>query len=601
MTFKHARQNQPAKSKDAPAPTIQPRLRANEGIVEEIPLLKIAVGNRNDRLLEPGDAERELAESMASRGLLEPIVVGIVGDQGGAGGAQEYQLVAGHRRLAAAKLLKWEMIRATVRIYADDDELQLDRATENIHRLDLNPVEEAYAVGGMIEAALPAVRREMVDAALGSKALASDDIGDVRYVAQARRRAIEMVANKLGKSVTWVTDRSFLSLLPEDARDLVLEGRLPMNHAREICKVADPRRRTELAKRFAAGKKHGDRPGDFSDLRSEVADNLMSLAQVPWKLDTPFAGAPACQSCPKNSANQPRLFEHIPPSSHGTHYGHESFKEPAAGVCTDKVCFSEKKTQANRQLAAKAGTMARRLKEVPKSERPEVTAKVIDGLGRELKVDVPRFLDPSQVASRVKEEMARGPERASKPKSGPVQPAKRTAEDEAKLKARGDFWDALYKRQTAIEKRIVTECARDPLKRAALAVVTESPLWSELSATWSGASNSQRKRAKNASEKAGMQQLINLVANPSLEGFRMAGEFIRCDGIGYRDIEPTTDIIDRLAKALGIDVPPRPVLEEPKPAAKAEPEPKGKKTRSGKKASRGVTTQDLDDLEESES
>lgn len=583
---------------DAPVvPMVEPGPpKHDEGIVKDIPVNAIQTDDRNDRLNTDEESAAELAASMRERGLLEPVVVGTYGVTP----TGSYILVAGHRRLDAAKRLKWPTIRAVVRMYSSDESLQLDRAAENIHRLNLNPVEEAYAVGGMIEAALPAVRQAMADAALAGKALAADDIADVRYAAQARRKAIEMVATKLGKSVTWVTDRAFLSLLPNEARDLVLEGRLPLNYAREICKVADPRRRTELAKRFAAGKKHGDRPGDFSELRSAVADNLMSLAQVPWKLDTPFAGAPACQSCPKNSANQPRLFEHIPPSSHGTHYGHESFKEPAAGVCTDKVCFSEKKTQANRQLSAKAGTMARRLKEVPKSERPEVTAKVIDGLGRELKVDVPRFIDPSHVASRVKEEMARGPERASKSKSGAAQPAKRSAEDEAKQEATRRFYQQLNERQGKIEKAIISAVAKDPLRRAALAVITSSKVWDDLCSFYVDT-------AKKAANKPGVQQLINLLANPTLEGFRIAGEFLRAESLcslcgSYGDdLSSDTDVADRIAVALGLVIPPRPVLEEPKPAPKPEPESKGKKTRSGKKAARGVTTQDLDDLEESES
>lgn len=570
------------------------------GTVQDVKVCDIVVDNRNDRLLEPGEAERELAESMASRGLLEPIVVGVNGAFGAKGTI--IHLVAGHRRLAAAKLLKWEWIRATVRTYTSDDELQLDRATENIHRLELNPVEEAYAVGGMIEAALPAARQAMADAALGSKALASDDIDDVRYAAQARRKAIELVAGKLGKSVTWVTDRAYLSRLDGPARQLVLDGRLPMQYAREICKVADPKRRSELAEEYAAGKGHGDRPGDFDELKFEVGRVLYSLAQVPWNKDVPFAGAPACTSCPHNSANQPALFAHVPPQDVGNrgYFGKwknsRSFKEPEAGVCTREECFKEKSATTNRQFGAMTRSLARRVKALPAKERPEVTAKKIAELGATLKVEVPRYLDATKLATAVKSEMAARP-KAGKSKSSPAaiyQSPKKSEAQLAKERAQDEHEEVLRKRQGKLEKAILEVISKDPLRRAALAMVQDSSLWRDLGKSWD-------KSSTKAAAKPGLHQLINLLANPTIEGFRSAGEFVRAEYLNtYDEIDVNTDVVDRIAKALGIVVPPRPVLEEPKPAPKAEPEPEGKKSKKAKpakKARGGAVIQEMGDFD----
>ena len=588
----------------APAPA-----KTDQGkVVDQVMISAIKIDSRNDRLGDADESLAELADSIRIHGLLQPIVLGRIN------GGPSFVLVAGHRRLAAVKQLGWTEVRAVVREYSSDEELQLDRAAENTHRLQLNPVEEAFAVGGMLESVEPAARQQLADEALASNTLAVDDVEDVRYTAQVRKRSIELVARKLGKSVTWVTDRAFLTRLGPKEQALVQEGRLPLNYAREICKVADPSRRSSLAHRFAAGTKHGDRPGDFSELRSAVADNLMSLAQVPWRLDVAWGKMPACQSCPKNSANQARLFEHIPPSSHGTHYGHESFKEPAAGVCTDKECFKEKAVQANRQVVAKGKSIARRINDLPKGERPGVSAKSIAELGAAMKIDVPKYLEPSRLATRVNEEMAIKVQSKSKSSSRsgnssssshPQKSAAQLTREEAEL----TFIQDLEERQAKLEKAILLAVSKDPMRKAALAVLAESTLWHQLGSILSGSPDSRREPARKAAKKPGVQQLINLVANPTLEGFRMAGEFLTHNQLGYDGIEPTTDVVDRLAKALGLDVPPRPVLKEPPkeaapkqdgPAARA----KGKKGKAAKgtpaKPDGGVDLSEGNDLEDGE-
>ncbi|MGI9147978.1 MAG: ParB/RepB/Spo0J family partition protein [Chloroflexota bacterium] len=79
----------------------------------------------------------ELASSLQQHGLLQPIVVRLVGD--------EYQLVAGHRRLAAARALGWERVPAIIRRETEDDAYVLT-LVENLQRVDLSPRDEASAL-----------------------------------------------------------------------------------------------------------------------------------------------------------------------------------------------------------------------------------------------------------------------------------------------------------------------------------------------------------------------------------------------------------------------------------------------------------------------
>jgi ParB family transcriptional regulator, chromosome partitioning protein len=84
------------------------------------------------------DAVRELAESIRSQGLMQPILVRPVDGR--------CEVVAGHRRLLAHRLIGEIMIKCFVRDL-DDTETMLLRATENIQRQDLSPMEEARVYG----------------------------------------------------------------------------------------------------------------------------------------------------------------------------------------------------------------------------------------------------------------------------------------------------------------------------------------------------------------------------------------------------------------------------------------------------------------------
>ena len=149
-------------------------------------------------------ALRELAESIKSVGVLQPILVRQTGDR--------YEIIAGERRYRASRLAGLNEIPAIVRDW--DDQRRLEAAlVENLQRDDLNPVEEATGVRKLMEAA---------------------------------GLTQERVAERLGKSRPAVANLLRLLTLPEDVQKMLVDGRLSAGHARALVTV-DPSRQMQLA------------------------------------------------------------------------------------------------------------------------------------------------------------------------------------------------------------------------------------------------------------------------------------------------------------------------------------------------------------------
>jgi len=99
----------------------------------EVSLSAIEQPKEEVRLHINADAIRELAESIKEKGLLQPILLRKNGDR--------YEVVAGHRRYLAHEMLGLKKIKAVVRVMNDEECFQI-RATENLQRADLSPIEE---------------------------------------------------------------------------------------------------------------------------------------------------------------------------------------------------------------------------------------------------------------------------------------------------------------------------------------------------------------------------------------------------------------------------------------------------------------------------
>jgi ParB family transcriptional regulator, chromosome partitioning protein len=109
------------------------------GKIHSIPLTEIAITGRNPRQTMEG--MDELTASIREHGLLQPLVVRRDGDQ--------FELIAGHRRLEAMKQLGWQEALAVVRS-ADVDEAYILTLVESLQRADLRPTEEAAALETLV-------------------------------------------------------------------------------------------------------------------------------------------------------------------------------------------------------------------------------------------------------------------------------------------------------------------------------------------------------------------------------------------------------------------------------------------------------------------
>jgi ParB family chromosome partitioning protein len=183
---------------------------AEEGGLLEVPVGAIIPNPRQPRAEFPEESLAALARSIREVGVLQPVVVR-KRDQG-------YELVAGERRLRAAKLAGLATIPAVVR-EGDDTESLREALIENIHREDLAPLELAAAFQELLE-----------------------DLGATQ----------EVVAERLGYSRAHVANTIRLLSLPADVQRLLAEGRIQAGHARALLGLPDDEAKSMIALRVAA-------------------------------------------------------------------------------------------------------------------------------------------------------------------------------------------------------------------------------------------------------------------------------------------------------------------------------------------------------------
>ena len=110
----------------------------NEGELKQIPLDLIQRGKYQPRADFDEAALEELASSIKSQGLMQPIVIRPIGPQ-------KYEIIAGERRWRAAQIAGLDSIPAVIRKVSDEAAIAMS-LIENIQREDLNPIEEALAL-----------------------------------------------------------------------------------------------------------------------------------------------------------------------------------------------------------------------------------------------------------------------------------------------------------------------------------------------------------------------------------------------------------------------------------------------------------------------
>ncbi len=204
----------------------EPRLR-------ELPLAEIAVNRRQPRRTFSNEELDELASSIKALGVVQPVVVRplpsassatveqAVSTEAGGGrvaGVPRYELIAGERRLRAARLAGLERIPALVR--PADEVASLEMAiAENVAREDLNSIEEAHAYAALV-----------------------DEFGLTH----------ERVAELVGRSRAAVSNILRLLELPDNVQHMVETGELSEGHGRALLALSNHGQRRKTARLVAA-------------------------------------------------------------------------------------------------------------------------------------------------------------------------------------------------------------------------------------------------------------------------------------------------------------------------------------------------------------
>jgi ParB family chromosome partitioning protein len=168
----------------------------NEQIIE-LEIDQIIPNKEQPRTLFPEETLNELAESIKEHGLLQPIIIKPSGNN-------RYMLVAGERRLRAAKIAGLHKIPVLIRDY-NAKYVPILALMENVQREDLTPIEEAIALQTVID----------------KLQLTHEELG-----------------NKIGKSRVYVTNMLGLLSLPRTVMESVNHGIVSMGHARALSKLS---------------------------------------------------------------------------------------------------------------------------------------------------------------------------------------------------------------------------------------------------------------------------------------------------------------------------------------------------------------------------
>jgi len=177
--------------------------------IVELPVDELRPNPYQPRKVFDEDKLRELAESIKEHGIFQPIIVKRSSIKG-------YEIIAGERRVKASKMIGLEKIPAIVRDFTDQQMMEI-ALLENLQRENLNAIEEATAY---------------------------------RNLLNAMEITQEELARRLGKSRTHITNMLGLLSLPEEVKDMMIEEKISMSHARVLSKLENKEEIIKLANKI---------------------------------------------------------------------------------------------------------------------------------------------------------------------------------------------------------------------------------------------------------------------------------------------------------------------------------------------------------------
>lgn len=178
---------------------------ANNEEIVEIPLSELRSNPYQPRKNFDDNALQELANSIKEHGVFQPIIA--------KKSIKGYEIIAGERRVKASILAGKTTIPAIIRDFSDQDMMEI-ALLENLQRENLNALEEAMAYKKLL---------------------------DELHLTQ------ESLAERLGKSRSHITNMLGLLTLPEEVKDMIMDGKISMSHARVLSKIDNSEKIKELA------------------------------------------------------------------------------------------------------------------------------------------------------------------------------------------------------------------------------------------------------------------------------------------------------------------------------------------------------------------
>lgn len=258
--------------------------------VISVPLAALHISSTNPRKHFSESSIAEMAQSLKSVGLIEPLVVRSI-----TGNEFEFQIVCGERRYRAAVLAKLEKLLCVVKELNDDQVFEI-QITENLQRENVNPLDECDAYHQLIK----------------------------------KGNTLEDLSTRFGRTTDYIYNRMRLINLNEDARQHLESGVLPITAAIKLSFLTEDQQTNAIKRLIVVNEVNKKKQYFFTGLRElkNFFDNnvLMKLEYADFsKTDKKlYPEAGPCTTCPKRTGQN--LFNDI----------------ANKGQCLDSACFKMK-------------------------------------------------------------------------------------------------------------------------------------------------------------------------------------------------------------------------------------------------------------------
>lgn len=204
--------------------------------IKEIAVSEIKPNKRQPRETFNEAGIKELAESIKEHGVIQPVVIRPLSEGG-------YEIIAGERRWRACKKLSLKYIPAIIKKY-DDLKAAAVSLIENIHRENLNPLEEAEAYRKLIK-----------------------EFGITQ----------DEVSKRVGKSRSFIANMIRLLVLPEEIKNMLRSGSLNVGHARAILSLKEKEKQIAVAKEIY---ENGLNVRETEKLVKKIRNNFKNEEQI---------------------------------------------------------------------------------------------------------------------------------------------------------------------------------------------------------------------------------------------------------------------------------------------------------------------------------